>query len=825
MAAHCSPRGHVTINHFHFSFVHYYTGELARLQTEAEQQSFSTQREKQDLEGRLAQAERNTQLSLNSAQQSHLQQLETERRDKEQLCAELTAKCEQIEKRLRGECEDLRTSSQVELQHLQEEMRRLQQDCNAQLLQAENLKQQALSEVEVEKACLSEKLLSLHQEMEAASMETELMRRDFLSRQEQDKTLVCGLQCCLVDKLQVTDAQVEVLLRELQEAQEARDVGRKDLVQARRELRASSEERDAQRKEALELRRSLGDERREKEAVQTSNRELRGAVKRAESDNNSLKRAVEEKEQRLVVLEECKTSHHQETAKLRATLRELERSRLQARRELQELRRQVKTLEGEAAARTQELQELQARVTQEEQREEEAKREAFSLRQKLLESEAGREAALKELEDAERAGQEGLRQHDSAMQESLRRHHDETARLEGALHNAQTQVRELSLRVSLAEEQVQGLGQQLAQSEDTNRDLDQRLAGLVSALRRTLGIRQNGRSLNAGVRGRSLSPWKTRSPVKGIHSQPLRTFQKRDEPAPEGGLAVGGSPRSPSHMEEGDLDAESVRVALCNFQLELKDMQRDRVKPHTRYTHLTHLGKGGEITMEFREKRLGGLYVLFSCRDEGSVNPRLEGAQTSLSLQEEVARRAERERGRLGEEVTRLKSSLQAAGSRSDSERKRLKETCERAEARATRAELSHRSLEGELQRAQRRLADVEAEVGTLQERLATLRKETGFLPFRAEVDRLGGALARTELQEAQLKERVEVMAAQLSESSVSIGAAEEQVAQLQRTLTATEHDRRMLQVRVNLFLFYFSDPIVLHSTFKKMKGEACCRG
>ncbi|XP_028817168.1 rootletin isoform X3 [Denticeps clupeoides] len=623
------------------------TRELARLQTEAEQQSFSTQREKQDLEGRLAQAERNTQLSLNSAQQSHLQQLETERRDKEQLCAELTAKCEQIEKRLRGECEDLRTSSQVELQHLQEEMRRLQQDCNAQLLQAENLKQQALSEVEVEKACLSEKLLSLHQEMEAASMETELMRRDFLSRQEQDKTLVCGLQADLEslrsrfedsiishestektqrELLQELNQQkeevqrkVEVLLRELQEAQEARDVGRKDLVQARRELRASSEERDAQRKEALELRRSLGDERREKEAVQTSNRELRGAVKRAESDNNSLKRAVEEKEQRLVVLEECKTSHHQETAKLRATLRELERSRLQARRELQELRRQVKTLEGEAAARTQELQELQARVTQEEQREEEAKREAFSLRQKLLESEAGREAALKEssalqrrvaeLEDAERAGQEGLRQHDSAMQESLRRHHDETARLEGALHNAQTQVRELSLRVSLAEEQVQGLGQQLAQSEDTNRDLDQRLAGLVSALRRTLGIRQNGRSLNAGVRGRSLSPWKTRSPVKG------------DEPAPEGGLAVGGSPRSPSHMEEGDLDAESVRVALCNFQLELKDMQRDRVKPHTRYTHLTHLGKGGEITMEFREKRLGGLYVLFSCRDEGSVNP------------------------------------------------------------------------------------------------------------------------------------------------------------------------------------------------------------
>lgn len=61
----------------------------------------------------------------------------------------------------------------------------------------------------------------------------------------------------------------------------------------------------------------------------------------------SLKRALEEKEQKLSVLEEWKSSHQQEASKLRATLRELERSRLQARRELQELRRQVGTDTGQ----------------------------------------------------------------------------------------------------------------------------------------------------------------------------------------------------------------------------------------------------------------------------------------------------------------------------------------------------------------------------------------------------------------------------------------------------------------------------------------------
>ncbi len=59
----------------------------------------------------------------------------------------------------------------------------------------------------------------------------------------------------------------------------------------------------------------------------------------------SLKRVAEEKDQRLAVLEECKSSLQQEVLKLRTKMRELEKSRLQARRELQELRRQVRSHE------------------------------------------------------------------------------------------------------------------------------------------------------------------------------------------------------------------------------------------------------------------------------------------------------------------------------------------------------------------------------------------------------------------------------------------------------------------------------------------------
>lgn len=56
----------------------------------------------------------------------------------------------------------------------------------------------------------------------------------------------------------------------------------------------------------------------------------------------SLKRASEEKEQRLALVEDGRAAADQEVTELRATLRELERARLDARCELQELRRQVR---------------------------------------------------------------------------------------------------------------------------------------------------------------------------------------------------------------------------------------------------------------------------------------------------------------------------------------------------------------------------------------------------------------------------------------------------------------------------------------------------
>ncbi|KAL2090413.1 hypothetical protein ACEWY4_015101 [Coilia grayii] len=586
-----------------------------------------------------------------------------------------------------------------------------------------------------------------------------------------------------------------VLRRSLEEVEEARDAGRRELIEAHRQLRECVSERDAERREALETRRALGDAAREKEALHTSNQELRASIKKAENDNNSLRRSLEEREQRLAVLEECKSSHQQEATQLRATMRELERSRLQARRQLQELRRQGKTLEEEVSRRRQELEEAQVRVSQGEQREEEAREEAFLLRQRILESDAGREAAIKEvllahthahththheaaikeqcggllcrtkdkrtaqfqfqrgdfkqthvadessalqrrvaeLEEAEQVARAWVRQRDSALQESVRRQGEEVRRVEEALREAREEAREQGLRASLAEGEARGLGEQLAQGEEVRRGLEVRLERLESTLRRTLGIGRGGRSPPPGTRGRSPSPWNIRSPGK----------------AGDGvaeGLPPSGSP-GPSLSTAGELEVDTLHSALHSFQMELRDAQRDRDEAHAQVLSLSRQVGELKAAQEKSHSRLQQLHRSLREAEQGKreVCEKLEGVQTSLALQEEVGRRGERERRSLGEELATLRSSLQAA----EAETHRLQEKLERSEEAVCRGEVERGRLQEACVCAEERAARMEVLQRSLE----------------GEVQRGGVRAAELEAEVTALQERLAALRRELGDS------------------------------------------------------------
>lgn len=113
--------------------------------------------------------------------------------------------------------------------------------------------------------------------------------------------------------------------------------------------------------------------------------------------------------------------------------------------------------------------------------------------------------------------QEMLQEREVYQQQSDQRHRETTTQLEGALEDATLQISELHKHAGLAESKAQGLEQQLGLSDAKRRDLELKLAGLYSALRRTVGISRTRVSHTPGSRRRSASPWRNQVKGKIIH--------------------------------------------------------------------------------------------------------------------------------------------------------------------------------------------------------------------------------------------------------------------------------------------------------------------
>lgn len=128
---------------------------------------------------------------------------------------------------------------------------------------------------------------------------------------------------------------------------------------------------------------------------------------------------------------------------------------------------------------------------------------------------AGLQRQVVELETMEHQNQELLQEKEAYRQQCDQRHSETTAQLGQALEDARVQVKELSVQVGLAESKVQGLEEQLGLGDAKRRDLELKLAGLYSALRRTVGTSHIRFSVTPGSRKRSPSPWRNHLQVKG----------------------------------------------------------------------------------------------------------------------------------------------------------------------------------------------------------------------------------------------------------------------------------------------------------------------
>ncbi|XP_053708808.1 rootletin isoform X2 [Synchiropus splendidus] len=796
------------------------TRDASQAREDAECQLAKAEEERSKLEEKLVQVEREALLTHNKRDELHQKQLETERRLMEQQCAERALQWEKAKVQLHTQYEEHQFHSQKELQRMQEEIVTMQQDCNQKLLQAERVKQQELTQMETEKAAIVQKLVGLQKDLTASSMALERIQREGLSRQEQQKNEVARLQSELkaiqtrfeeslnsrecaeksfsqqvrevTQQNQQAGKELVDLRRQQQETEAKHVKAQKDLIEAQRELRLCKEDYDEQRGEALNLKRLLSDETKEKETLQESNQELRSFIRRTEEENNRLRRAVEEKEQKVFVLEENQSLIQQEASTLRSSMRELEKSHLQAHRELQALRRQVKALDGENTLQRQEVKELQAQVCEEEQKEVEARGEVFLVKQSLLECEAGREAALNEIASLQRRiveletmtsqSQEMIQDQELQQKHCERNYRDTISELEGVLEEVTGQMSGLAAQSNLAEAKVLDLERQLAQCNGRHQNLEQKLMGLYSVLQKTLSIDHIEISYKNECRKHSPTSWR-------------------------------------NHLQAKGLDVDLISAALQDLQQQLKEAHRDRDQGEARLAHLSQqlkdvLNKHEHLSAELiqMQKTLNQ-----SKKENQEAAMQLQEAHMSISqLKEEVISVERDKNGELSyirvrlqaaeTESQTLKDKLKVAQdseSLANADKRKLRASLEDAKKRVSHLELSQRTLEGESERARLRAAELVTEASALQERLVDMRRklsvcEDQCATLRVSEERLTLSLARSEQQEFQLREQVHKLSSILDNNRTNTRALQEQVSQLEMALTLSQQDRKLMQDRLD---------------------------
>jgi len=132
--------------------------------------------------------------------------------------------------------------------------------------------------------------------------------------------------------------------------------------------------------------------------------------------------------------------------------------------------------------------------------------------------EAGREAVRKELENVQRKMaavddeyQRKCREHQNALEDQARLERqtaEQRRHLESALETAGAQLADMRVEMGAAHGRVEALEIQLSKTETWRQDAEQKLTGVVSALRRTVGITAAGDAAGHGTRSRSCSPRK-----------------------------------------------------------------------------------------------------------------------------------------------------------------------------------------------------------------------------------------------------------------------------------------------------------------------------
>ncbi|PNJ10395.1 CROCC2 isoform 1 [Pongo abelii] len=740
--------------------------EMEQLQSDWEVQEMKLRQDTGRLQQQVAQKEREAQRALESQASAHREALAQLQREKETLSLTLAEEKEVARCQLEQE-KDLVTKSAAEREALKEEIQSLKQERDESLLQLEHKMQQvmALSLKETEQSLLSEELSRARRTLERVQQEAQSQQEraqatisatteelkalqaqfeDAITAHQRETTALCKSLRDLAAERGDVEREAERLRAQLTVAQEG-------LAALRQQLQGVEESQEGLHKEAQEARRALSDEAREKDVLLLFNSELRATICRAEQEKASFKRSKEEKEQKLLVLEEAQAALQQEASALRAHLWELEQALGDARQELQELHRQVRTLKAENQKRSGEAHELQMQCSQ----------EVLELRRQAAKAEAKHEGARKEvlglqkkLAEVEAAGEA----HGQRLQEHLRESRGAEQTLRAELHSVTRKLQEasgvadaLQARLDQACHRIHSLEQELAQAEGARQDAEAQLGRLCSTLCRGLGLQRQ-------------SPWASPeqpgSPTKGSDGSQALPGQQGASPPARPHSALRWPLPTPRGRSSELMDVATVQDVLRDFVQKLREAQRERDDSRVQMATLSSRLSEAECRCARAQSRVGQLQKALAEAEEGrrQVEGALSSARAARALQKEALRRLElehlasmraagQEKRRLQEQLDMLHQALDESRRHSQGLAKKgklLEEQLTNLEHRCQKAEGSLEPLQQMEQETLKREEDV-ARLGADKEQL-----DQSLNSLQQEVD---GALRQNQQLQAQMLE------------------------------------------------------------------------
>uniref|UniRef100_A0A8D8KZD4 Rootletin n=2 Tax=Culex pipiens TaxID=7175 RepID=A0A8D8KZD4_CULPI len=765
-----------------------------------------------------------------------------------------------LEKRMHQALQALENAKDTEIASLKEQFEALQMHLEALnqqheevVLRAENEKQQSLLIAHRDKQAVMEKLDHVTRELKNELDNSDRLKREMAARQEKDRTTIgClrdevgkmrtkmeeariraeeelnrleVLQGALRDEKDLALREIEELKVQLRLSEDRCDGLNQQVQDHLRKLKEADNCIDGTRKELTDTRRTLADSNIERDKYSTSNKELRDHVKRVEGQRREQARAMDDALQKIAGLEESRNLLEQEKVRLQTILKETENNVTKMTQDLSTAQADITKFQSQTTQNDAAEKELQARLTNETEEKERILQELHQIKKQMSDLEGTLCSTRQDLGRARcKANQDEHRFHQREQELCTRieegrgrekRLEDQKHNLEVCLADATQQIQELKARLGGSEGRVRALDEQLVHLDGIKKEVENKLSSIGHTLRRIAGIQMDG---SVSLPYRLLSPSRRYSPARGReredfhhhHHHHQQQQQQHDTRSLSGDNAI------------IDVDPEMVRKGVRTLMQQVAQIERERDDFKMQLcTAKKQLHEGGDNAMRL-ETKICKLQQHNRAIHEDKTNLEAKLAQRTSALQSteetlkqksdelnitrEKANHLEQSLGNTTEEKGQLEERLEKCRQnvcRLESDKRHLQDELARIEGRASKLDLQRVALEGDIQRLQMALQEKDCTIRNVQERLENLQRSSTQLEDRcaalkSTVDQLKERLQAAAITETELRGEIAGLHRHNSDQGHTFALGQDKLKQLQKNLTNSENERRVLSERLD---------------------------